>query len=139
MTSSASSAVKGLLAGYLAGRVPVERLVPALAAEYYRSVDAGTRSALRPVMEVIERAAPGVGRLARTEGGAGFEISLAERPFPSSDQTALRDAVTAVLASAWAAGAEVSPVGAVEPGTVASPGFLARVVRAVRRLFSASA
>jgi hypothetical protein len=122
-----SDAVKGLLEGYLGGRVPAERLVPAVAAEYYRTVDRRTRDVLRPIMEVIERAAPGVGRLARTEGGAGFDIRLAERPFPPSDQEALRQAVTAALASQ----ADSTPA--------ASPGLLARLVRAVRRLFSASA
>lgn len=129
-----SAAVRGLLEGYLNGRVPVERLVPAVAAEYYRSVDRRTRDTLRPVMEVIERAAPGVGKLARTEGGAGFDIQLAERPFPASDVGALRDAVAAAL-SQVGPGAASAPA---EPLTQ-EPGFLARLVRAVRRLFSASA
>lgn len=138
MTSSDSSAaVKGLLAGYLTGRISAERLVPALAAEYFRTADRRTRDALRPVMEIVERAAPGVGRLARTEGGAGFDIRLAERPFPASDESALREAVSAALASGWGAAAGTSPVGPAVP--VKAPGFLSRLVRAVRRLFSASA
>lgn len=123
-----SDAVKGLLAGYLGGRVPAERLVPAVAAEYYRTVDRRTREMLRPIMEVIERAAPGVGQLARTEGGAGFDIRLAERPFPSSDQDALRRAVASALV-------EVSDS---PPVPASAPGLLARLVRAVRRLLSAS-
>lgn len=137
MTSSDSSAaVKGLLAGYLGGRISAERLVPALAAEYYRSADRRTREALRPVMEVVERASPGVGRLARAEDGAGFDIRLAERPFPASDEGALREAVTAALATGWGAG-EGAPA-AVGAMAAESPGFLSRLVRAVRRLFSAS-
>ena len=123
-----SDAVKGLLAGYLGGRVPAERLVPAVAAEYYRTVDRRTREMLRPIMEVIERAAPGVGQLARTEGGAGFDIRLVERPFPSSDQDALRQAVASALAEV----SESPPVPA------SAPGLLARLVGVVRRLFSAS-
>ena len=121
-----SDAVRGLLEAYLGGRIPAERLVPAVAAEYYRSVDRRTREALRPVMEVVERAAPGVGRLARTEAGAGFDIHLAERPFPAADESALRDAVSGALVQ----------VGGTPPSS--QPGFLARLARAVRRWFSAS-
>ena len=137
MTSSDTSAVRGLLAGYLGGRISAERLVPALAVEYYRAADRRTRDALRPVMEIIERAAPGVGRLARTEAGVGFDIRLAERPFPSSDESALRDAVTAVLATAW--GGEGSAVSTAATPTAESPSLWSRLARAVRRLFSASA
>jgi hypothetical protein len=137
MTSSGSSAARDLLAGYLGGRVAAERLVPALAAEYFRTVDRPTREALRPIMEVIERAAPGVSRLARTEGGAGFAIHLAERPFPASDQEALRQAVAAALAIEWGGGGGVNKVVPAE-STTAARGLLARLVRAVRRLFSAS-
>lgn len=129
-----SDAVRGLFEGYLGGRIPAERLVPAVAAEYYRSVDRSTREALRPVMEVIERAAPGVGRLARTEGGVGFEIHLAERPFPAADEAALRNAVAAALAQV--SGGGVGTGAATAPAK--TPGFLTRLVRAVRRLFSAS-
>jgi hypothetical protein len=121
--SSASSAARELLAGYVAGRVPAVRLVPAIAVEYYRSPDAGQRAALRPIMEVIERAAPGVARLARTESGAGFDIQLAERPFPETFETSLKEAAAGALAE-WETG----------PG----PGFWSRLIERVRRLFSAS-
>jgi hypothetical protein len=150
MTSSASSAVRTLLAGYLDGRVPADRLIPALAAEYYRTGDQRTRDALRPVMDVIERAAPGVGQLARTAGGAGFDIRLAERMFPASDEAELRRAVSSTL-GAWGGGGgaggggkaavratpagEGSPEGQRAPE---APGFLTRIFQAVRRLFSAS-
>jgi hypothetical protein len=148
MTSSASSAVRTLLAGYLDGRVPADRLIPALAAEYYRTGDQRTRDALRPIMDVIERAAPGVGQLARTAGGAGFDIRLAERTFPASDEAELRRAVSSTL-GAWGGGGgggggkaavgtpagEGVPKGQREPE---APGFLTRIFQAVRRLFSAS-
>jgi len=147
MTSSASSAVRTLLAGYLDGRVPADRLIPALAAEYYRTGDQRTRDALRPIMEVIERAAPGVGQLARTAGGAGFDIRLAERTFPASDEAELRRAVSSTL-GAWGSGgggggtaAVGTPAGeGVREGQRApeAPGFLTRIFQAVRRLFSAS-
>jgi hypothetical protein len=142
MTSSASSAVRTLLAGYLDGRVPAERLIPALAAEFYRTGDQRTRDALRPIMDVIERAAPGVGQLARTAGGAGFDIRLAERTFPASEEAELRRAISSTL-GAWGGGKEA--VGGTATGggegvqrTREAPGFLTRLVQAVRRLFSAS-
>jgi len=144
MTSSASSAVRTLLAGYLDGRVPADRLIPALAAEYYRTGDQRTRDALRPIMDVIERAAPGVGQLARTAGGAGFDIRLAERTFPASDEAELRRVVSSTV-GAWGGGGEKAAVGTpagqgVPKGQRApeAPGFLTRIFQAVRRLFSAS-
>lgn len=131
--SSGSSAARELLAAYVAGRVPADRLVPAIAAEYYGSPDARQRTALRPLMEVIERAAPGVARLARTEAGAGFDIQLAERPFPETFESSLKEAATSVLAGAWGA----APGAAAEVAT--GLGFWSRLVGRVRRLFSASA
>ena len=129
MASSSSSAARELLAAYVAGRVPAVRLVPAIAVEYYRSPDAKQRAALRPVMDVIERAAPGVARLARTESGAGFDIQLAERPFPETFEMSLKEAAADALAE-W--GTAVSAVGT-------GSGFWSRLIDRVRRLFSASA
>ncbi|HEY6224656.1 MAG TPA: hypothetical protein VIW26_12795 [Gemmatimonadales bacterium] len=126
--SSGSSAARELLAAYVAGRVPAVRLIPAIAVEYYRSPDAGSRAALRPVMEVIERAAPGVARLARIETGAGFDVQLAERPFPETFETSLKEAAAGALA-VWG----TSPA-----GVPAGPGFWARLIDRMRRLFSAS-
>lgn len=127
--SSASSAARELLAAYVAGRVPAVRLVPAIAVEYYRSPDARHRAALRPVMDVIERAAPGVARLARTESAAGFDVQLAERPFPETFETSLKEAAAGALA-VWG----TTPAG----GAAAEPGFWSRLIGRVRRLFSAS-
>lgn len=132
--SSGSSAARELLAAYVAGRMPAERLVAAIAAEYYRSPDAGRRAALRPVMEVIERAAPGVARLARTESGAGFDIQLAERPFPGHFETSLKEAAASALAGSWAAAPQ-----AAGDGGAAGSGFWSRLIGRVRRFFSASA
>lgn len=129
--SSASSAARELLAAYVAGRVPAVRLVPVIAVEYYQSPDARQRAALRPIMDVIERAAPGVARLARTDSGAGFAIQLAERPFPETFETSLKAAAAGALAE-W----ETAPAG----GGAAGPGsgFWSRLIERVRRLFSAS-
>jgi hypothetical protein len=132
--SSVSSAARELLAAYIAGRVHTDRLVSAIAAEYYRSPDARQRSALRPVMEVIERAAPGVARLARTEAGTGFDIQLAERPFPETFESSLKEAAASALAGAWGSAPQAA-AGEVAPGL----GFWSRLVGRVRRLFSASA
>ena len=131
MASSSSSAAKELLAAFVAGRVPAVRLVPAIAVEYYRSPDARQRAALRPVMDVIERAAPGVARLARTESGAGFDIQLAERPFPETFETSLKEAAADALAG-WGSAASAGVVGT-------GSGFWSRLIDRVRRLFNASA
>jgi hypothetical protein len=129
MASSSSSAAKELLAAFVAGRVPAVRLVPAIAVEYYRSADAKQRAALQPLMDVIERAAPGVARLARTESGAGFDIQLAERPFPETFETSLKEAAAGALAG-WGTAAPA--------GAVVGAGFWSRLIDRVRRLFSAS-
>jgi hypothetical protein len=116
------------MASYLAGRVSAEQVVAAVADAYYRGRPA-EREQLQPVLEVIERVAPGVAGLARTKGGTGFDIRLVERPFPKEDEPQLRRAVEEVLPGF---------VGGVR-GTFGEPGgLLSRMLRAVRRLFSAS-
>ncbi len=132
--SSGSSVARELLAAFVAGRVSADRLVPAIAAEYYRTPDAAQRDALRPVMEVIERAAPGVARLARTEAGAGFEIQLAERSFPETYESSLKEAAANALEGSWGA-APTATTGSIATGS----GFWSRLIERVRRLFSASA
>jgi len=123
--SAASSPTRQALEGYLAGRVSPERVVRTVVEAYYRGTGGGGEH-LRPVVEVIERAAPGVVELASREGGAGFEIRLSERPFPQHHEAELRSAAAAVLQAAWP-----------EP-TERRTGMFARLVRAVRRLFTAS-
>src|SRR5574342_1213452 len=131
MASSSSSAIRTLLEDYVGGRVPAERLVPAIAEQYYRS-DAG-RDGLRPLMDVIERAAPGIVQLARVAGGPGFDIRLAERPFPAAYEVELRQAAQAVLEArtALAGGPGREPL-------ATGGGFWSRFLGRVRRLFSAS-
>ena len=126
MASSSFSAVRPLLEDYVGGRLAADRLVPALAAQYYRAAGVA-RERLRPVMEVIERAAPGVVQLARSAEGPGFDVRLAERPFPAEYEAELRRAAQAVL--------EAGPAAAPVPATA---GFWSRLLGRVRRLFSAA-
>jgi hypothetical protein len=94
---SASSHVKDALENYLAGRVKAERLVIAVSAEYYREARDGRREALQPLIDVIDRASPGIVELGTATSGTGFDIRLAERPFPKQHEAALRRAAEAVL------------------------------------------
>ena len=94
---SGSSPVKEALEAYVAGRVKAERLVVAVASEFYGDARCGMRDALRPLIEVIDRASPGVVELGTLPGGAGFEVRLAERSFPKQHEAELRRAAEAVL------------------------------------------
>ena len=125
--SSASSAVRATLEAYLAGRVKAERVVGEVATAYYRDERSGMRDELRPIVEVIERAAPGVVELAAAANRPGFLIKAAERPFPREYETQLRVAVQVVLGSGErGAGSEAS---------VRSPGLLSRMLAAIRGVF----
>ena len=127
MTSSASS-VNEALAGYAAGRVTAEQLVSVVAAAYYGEGGRGKREGLRPIIEVIEKAHPGVVELSSAADKPGFSVRLAERPFPKRFEGELRQAV-ASMAVAVDVPRPSSPV--------PRPNLLTRIVRAVRRLFSA--
>ncbi len=125
--SSASSAVRATLEAYLAGRVKAERVVAEVAVRYYGEGGSGKREGLRPIVEVIERAAPGVVELAAAANRPGFLIKAAERPFPREYETQLRVAVQVVLGSGErGAGSEAS---------VRSPGLLSRMLAAIRGVF----
>jgi len=89
--------VRDALESYLAGRVKAERLVIAVSAEYYQEARDGRREALQPLIDVIDRASPGIVELGTVQGGSGFAISLAERPFPKQYEAELRRAAEAVL------------------------------------------
>ena len=131
MTSSASSPVSLAIAGYVAGRVTPERLVAQVAAAYYGQ---GTekRQALGALIEVIDRASPGIVELGSVESGPGFEIRLAERPFPKQYEAELRRAAETYLLRERA-GEEAGDGGG------GKSAVLARVFGAIRRLFTASA
>ena len=134
--SSASSPVKRTLEGYVAGRVKAEQVVAAVVSAYYGEGGKGTlkdneREGLRPIVEVIERAAPGVVELAGTEGGPGFQVRLAERPFPGQFEAELKRAAETALAGDWTW--DEGP-GSRDGGR----GLLSRLFDTVRRLFTAS-
>ena len=131
--SSASSTVSDALAGYIAGRVMVERVVAVVAAEYYGvgAQGLGPRDRLKPLMEIIERTHPGVIELSGTAERPGFAVRLAERPFPKRHAAEFRQAVQALLVGGYVDSPSPQPL-------APRPGVLTRLVRAVRRIFTAS-
>src|SRR5437899_1139890 len=153
MTSSASSPISLAIAGYVAGRVTPERLVAQVAAAYYDGGEAGEggtrkdslavggkREELRPLIEVIDRASPGIAELGSVESGPGFDIRLAERPCPKQDESEPRRARESCLVRERS-GEEAGEGGTLKDSlTVGEKGvLLSRVLGVIRRLFSASA
>jgi hypothetical protein len=128
--SSETSSINDVLAAYVAGREKAARVVAVVAEAYYRDVGKGRREAWRPVIDVIERAAPGLVELVGSPGRPGFEIRLAQREFPKAYEADLKRAVEAALSG----GGKRETVDLTAP----RPSFVARVVAAVRRLFTAS-
>jgi hypothetical protein len=120
---SSASSVNDALTGYAAGRVTAEQLVGVVAAVYYGEGGRGTREGLRPVIEVIERAHPGIVELTSASDQPGFSVRLAERPFPKRFENELRQAVASVVS--------------LPPSPVPRPGLLSRILQAIRRVFSA--
>jgi hypothetical protein len=146
-----SSPVKRELEEYLAGRGTPERVVIAVTVAYYREGRGGQRETLRPLINVIDRASPGIVELGSLVGGRGFEVRLAERPFPPQYEEALREAVQQVLRDAALAPAAEPPQHwvRIEPPPPAPPsaspgrhagaesvGLWRRMVGALRRLLS---
>lgn len=131
--SSTSSSVDEVLAAYAAGRERAERVIAAVAEACYRG-RGRARERLAGVLAVIERRAPGVVELAATEGGKGFAVRGAERPFPKEWEGELRAAVAAVLSGAPAPAPAAAP-GATPAGAPARPGIFGRLIAAVKRLF----
>ena len=126
--SSASSADR--LTAYLTGQLTAEQLVAAVTAEFYQNGRNGKRETWRPILDVVERAHPGVVELTASEQQPGFDVRLAERPFPKRYEAELRRAVETVLRTLPASGVPF-------PAEVGrKPGFLDRIVAAVRRLFN---
>jgi hypothetical protein len=124
MTSSAIS-VNSVLADYVAGRVPAAELARAVATAYYGNRGAGSEEWLRPVMDVIERAHPGIVELTASSDKPGFAVRLAERPFPKQWEPALRDAAARVGGTAS------------HPSPLPPPSLFTRLVRAIKKIFSA--
>jgi hypothetical protein len=135
MTSSATSSIRQVLEGYIAGRLKAERVVAAVAEAYYREGAAGRREAWRPVMDVIERAHPGIVELTGSAEGPGFAVRLTQRPFPREYEPALKLAAEQALPRLEG----VERGGEGEGGGTRPSGFVGRLVNAMRRLFSASA
>jgi len=131
---SASSPVKDALESYIAGRVKAERLVIAASTEYYREARDGRREALQPLIDVIDRASPGIVELATVQGGSGFDVRLAERPFPKQHEPELRRAAEAVLS-----GCEMRDAGGAKSEETTHPASrIPRLVSWFRRLFRRS-
>jgi len=127
------SAVSEAVTGFLEGRVKPEHVVIAVAAEYYRDSRNGNRETLQPLIDVIDRASPGIVELGIVSGGAGFEIRLAERPFPRQYEPELRRAAEAVLS-----GCGIRDAGCVNSAAAAHPASrITHLVSWIRRLFRA--
>ena len=120
---SSDSSVNDALADYAAGRITTQQLVGVVAAAYYGDGGRGKRDGLKPVIDVIDRAHPGIVELSAASDKPGFSVRLAERPFPKRLEGELRQAVAAV------ATLSASPV--------PPPGLFTRIVRVIRRVFSA--
>ena len=127
--SSATSPVRTVLEGYVAGRVKAERVVEAVAAAYYDKQGVGRGAWLRQLMDVIERAHPGIVELTSAAAPPGFGVRLATRPFPKEYEVALRQAAQAALAR------ESTPS---PHAPLPTPRLWSRLYTAVRRLFTAS-
>ena len=149
-SSSVSSPARRALEDFVAGRLSADRLVATVTGRFYGAAGKGEKEALRPVVELAERAAPGVVSLERTETGTGFEVRTVERVFPEASLAALRGEAAKALSASWADPVEPAVSGArfqvPAPRTPdtghqspARQSWLSRVFSAVRRLFSASA
>jgi hypothetical protein len=134
-----SSPVRRELEEYVAGRGGAARLVTAVMDAYYRDGGSGKREALRPVIDVIERAAPGVVELAAAGDAPGFKVQLAERPFPERYANDLRTAAGLALQS-WAVEVETprAPPPLPPPPRPSPPpqGLFQRVLGVIRRWFA---
>jgi len=125
-----------VLEAFAEGRGTLERAVAALAAAYYAG-PAAAPAALRELMGIVERAAPGMVELTAREGGPGFDVRAVGRPVPAAAAAEMRRAVVALLATGWGTG-PVTEGPAAAGEVAAGAGWWNRLVRAVRRLFSAA-
>ena len=137
-----SSRISDALESYVAGRLKAERLVIAISAAYYGDSNNGNRESLQPLIDVIDRASPGIVELGTAPGGSGFEIRLAERPFPKQYQAELRRAAEAVLSgggmrdAGWVQGTEATHPASRIPHLASR---ISHLVSWIRSLFRGSA
>ena len=102
---------------------------------YYRDALNGKREMLRPLIDVIDRASPGIVELGTVQGGSGFDVRLAERPFPKQYEPQLREAAATVLS-----GGGMRDAGWVNPAAATHPASrISHLVSWIRRLFRGSA
>ncbi len=120
--SSSSSA--NPLTAYLAGELTAEQLVAAVTAAYYGDTGNGKRETLRPIIEIVDRAHPGVVELTASDQRPGFDVRMAERRFPKRYEGELREAVQRIVGD---------PSISIPP----TRGILSRIVAAIRKVFSA--
>src|SRR5712691_3234098 len=141
---SASFPVRDALESYVAGRGKAERLVIAVSAAYYGDARNGQRESLQPLIDVIDRASPGIVELGTAQGGSGFDVRLAERPFPKQHEPELRRAAEAVLSgggmrdAGWEHDSEATHPASRIPH-LASRVSLPGIMSWIRRLFRGSA
>jgi hypothetical protein len=128
-----SSPVRRELEEYVAGRGGAARVVTVVMDAYYRGGGGAKWEVLRPVIEVIERAAPGVVELAAAGDTPGFRVRLAERPFPERYASDLRVAAGAAL-QAWGQDADAPTVVAAPSASSPHQGLLHRMLGTIRRL-----
>jgi hypothetical protein len=112
--------------------VPAERAAAAAAMAYYAR-PAAAPAPLRALVGIVDREAPGIVELSGSAGEPGFEVRAAERPFPRGAEGELRQAAAALLATPWGTALEKNAVSA-----SIDDRWWQRLVRAVRRLFSAA-
>ena len=129
---SSATSVRDALEGYIAGRLTAEQLVSAVAAAYYGEQGAGSREQLKPLIEIIERAHPGVVELTGSADRPGFAVRLAERPFPKRYEAEFRQTVQASLVGGFSEEPVTAP-----RSPFPAPSLISRIIRAIRRVFSA--
>ena len=124
-----SSVVRETLEGYIAGHISAARVVAAVTTAFYGEGGRRRKERLKPLIDVIERASPGVVELELTPDRPGFAVRVGERPFPQQYEAELRAAAAAYL--------EVGTAG--ERGRKGVAAVIARLVGMIQRLISASA
>lgn len=139
-----SSPVSQVLADYVAGRATAEALVRAVRAAHYGEATR-TEPAWHALVETIERAMPGTLELTGTTDAPGFALRPLARPVAGPEEAELRAAARQALAALALSGTPALGTPVTAPAPPGSPpgrrtggSLWARVLRGLRRLFSAS-